>query len=569
MVKRVAVRRGTAWTPTDLGGCLLWLDASYGLYQDAAGTTPAVLDTDPVGMWQDRSGNAHNATQSTDNARPALKLTIVNGLPVLRFDGSDDCLTLGNPATLQMFDGSIGTIFILYLSSNNNKRQCLLGQEGTAGTMHIEFTTYTDGRHYRRIGAPGGGTIIDTHVTAVGATPYNAWELLAYSRSGTGIGTHMPWRNENLLNINNENAIDIAGHGDKYIGRYSSENYLFQGDIATIIYYNRVLSVAEMNQVHDYLYARYAYTLPEAYLWASEPDLSIIWVPDTQAIPVRLPTHAQVIFQWLKRRQANLKIAAVLSHGDMVGTGTTEAEWTNIGDGYTHLDTAGIPYLPCLGNHDYDDAGARTTTHFDAEFPVSRLTARSGWSGGFYDAGSAANSYMLLTAGGVDYLLISVEYGPRQAVVDWVNTLCTTYSTRDVIIATHSFLEHDDTRTTTGDMYNPHTAMGAHPACHDGEEFWQECVKLQSNIVWVGSGHTFSGQDFVGYLASAGDNANTVHQHMVSHLIDYTGDSLGDNRYFFRIWEKTGNTIQCYTYSPIAGYGLVDAANEFAVTYKP
>ncbi len=73
----------------------LWLKADAGLYQDSAQTTLATADADPVGAWQDQSGNARHVTQATAGSRPTLKLSIQNGLSVVRFDGSDDYLVAG------------------------------------------------------------------------------------------------------------------------------------------------------------------------------------------------------------------------------------------------------------------------------------------------------------------------------------------------------------------------------------------------------------------------------------------------------------------------------------------
>ncbi len=76
-----------------------WHKASAGTFQSNGGAA-ATADTDPVGQWQDQSGNNRHV-ESTNTARPILKLSILNSLPVLRFDGSNDYLqatfTLNQP----------------------------------------------------------------------------------------------------------------------------------------------------------------------------------------------------------------------------------------------------------------------------------------------------------------------------------------------------------------------------------------------------------------------------------------------------------------------------------------
>lgn len=75
-----------AGLPNDL---IVWRDWSSAVYQDSGATTPAT-GTDPVGYWEDRSGNGYHATRDSDTTRPTL--TTVNGKRALDFDGSNDYL---------------------------------------------------------------------------------------------------------------------------------------------------------------------------------------------------------------------------------------------------------------------------------------------------------------------------------------------------------------------------------------------------------------------------------------------------------------------------------------------
>ena len=71
-------------------GMLLWLDAtdSSSLFQDVELTTPA-LDGDPIGGWMDKSGNNFHATQANAALQPVRNDTALNGLPAVRFSGTD------------------------------------------------------------------------------------------------------------------------------------------------------------------------------------------------------------------------------------------------------------------------------------------------------------------------------------------------------------------------------------------------------------------------------------------------------------------------------------------------
>ena len=87
-------RRLSIWTPAQLTTAL-WLDAD-----DASTIT---LNGGNVAQWDDKSGNARNATQATAASQPAYNPTGLNGKPVLTLDGINDGMTAplvfsGNPS---------------------------------------------------------------------------------------------------------------------------------------------------------------------------------------------------------------------------------------------------------------------------------------------------------------------------------------------------------------------------------------------------------------------------------------------------------------------------------------
>ena len=69
------------WTPSQLEGLELWLDAD-----DASTIT---LNGSNVAQWNDKSGNGRNASQTTATSQPTNPIDI-NNRRVIQFDGSDD-----------------------------------------------------------------------------------------------------------------------------------------------------------------------------------------------------------------------------------------------------------------------------------------------------------------------------------------------------------------------------------------------------------------------------------------------------------------------------------------------
>lgn len=82
---------GGTFDPLTLNPVYYFDDANTTSYQTNGGS-PATAGDDPVGQWQDQSGNGHHLNQATAGKRPLLKLSQVNGHAALLFDGTDDYL---------------------------------------------------------------------------------------------------------------------------------------------------------------------------------------------------------------------------------------------------------------------------------------------------------------------------------------------------------------------------------------------------------------------------------------------------------------------------------------------
>jgi hypothetical protein len=101
---------GDTFNPLTISGLQAWYSARYpgSLYQDSAQTTAAASNGDPVGGWQDLSGNGRHVTQATSSKRPTLSLSAQNGQAGIVFDGVDD--TMASSA----FNLSDGSVFVVY-----------------------------------------------------------------------------------------------------------------------------------------------------------------------------------------------------------------------------------------------------------------------------------------------------------------------------------------------------------------------------------------------------------------------------------------------------------------------
>ncbi len=79
------VERGSNLAITPPLATELWLDAS---------SITGLSDGSSVSQWSDLSGNARHLTNASTTQRPVYRTNILNGLPVVRFDGVNDQLAI-------------------------------------------------------------------------------------------------------------------------------------------------------------------------------------------------------------------------------------------------------------------------------------------------------------------------------------------------------------------------------------------------------------------------------------------------------------------------------------------
>ena len=163
-----------------------------------------------------------------------------------------------------------------------------------------------------------------------------------------------------------------------------------------------------------------------------------------------------------------------------------------------------------------------------------------------------------MTSGDVDYLFLSLEFGPRQTVIEWANDLLGRYEDHWAILLTHSFLYIDGTRVSAGDEHNPKLyPLGA--SANDGEDLWAKLVSQHDNIHWIQSGHHIGGN--AAYRRDESRGGTAVHQ-VFANWQD--GTQGGDG--WLRLVTFGRSQARVQTFSPTLGLVNADAANKFVIT---
>lgn len=213
-----------------------------------------------------------------------------------------------------------------------------------------------------------------------------------------------------------------------------------------------------------------------------------------------------------------------------------------------------VPYTLATGNHDFGTNGTsdvRNSDLFNQYFPYSKYSKEKTF-GGAFEVGKMDNTWRVFKAGGNKWLILTLEFGPRNVVLDWANEVVKQHPKHTVIINTHAYMYSDDTRMGEGDRWLPHRyGMGKETganAVNNGEEIWEKLVSLHSNIMFVFSGHVLN--DGAGKLVSKGMHGNEVYQMLANYQKGVKG--LEGDEGFFRIVtiDAKNREIDVKTYSP-------------------
>jgi hypothetical protein len=293
-------------------------------------------------------------------------------------------------------------------------------------------------------------------------------------------------------------------------------------------------------------------------------DFTVVALPDTQIYSKSYPQIYRAQTQWIADNASTLNIRLVLGLGDIVDGGGELYQWENA-DSAMRLIDGRVPYMLAIGNHDYDrnDPASRTasTKNFNTYFGPSRYSGQS-WYKGSYPPGSNENFYGIHSIAGRQYLVVVLEFSPRDQALKWADGAVSANSDKDTIIVTHSYTYPDNTRVGRCDINNAEVfGVGAD---NDGEEMWQKFVSKHANIVLVLSGHVKL-SDGTGRRADLGIYGNLVNQ----ILADYQHLESGGGGYL-RIMKvrPSLNRIEVSTYSPYLKAYKTDSHNQFVVPYK-
>jgi hypothetical protein len=226
-------------SPTEISGCVLWLDGADNATITASGGL--------VSQWTDKSASGA-VLQASGSARPTLSSTGFNGRQALVFNGTSTnmasasaytatnglsgmtriavCQNVsGNSVAARVFSGGSD----MFINMNGSWRAAV---DSTSSTNFVSSTTFSSGS------VLPAGVYADVFSSSA-ITQYGLGSLATLTVSGTIPST------------------TGTGTPTLHVGSNIGANFFWNGPIAEVIYFNRALTRAELARVEAYLAAKW------------------------------------------------------------------------------------------------------------------------------------------------------------------------------------------------------------------------------------------------------------------------------------------------------------------------
>jgi len=290
--------------PVPASGLQLWLRADQGVTSSSGN----------VSQWVDQGPAQESATQTTTGNQPQVVTNVINGEPVIRFNGSSDYMQLPPGFTNASTGVTAFAVFTPTPSTANYPRifdfgngqssdNLLLCQYPSQATMQFYDVTGTS-----TVNSLIGGNELLANTPQEYTAIKNGSTSMSLYRNGTLVGQ----TTSGLTALNN------ILRQSNYIGKSNwTGNVLYQGDMAEILVYNRPLTSGEQEQVEVYLADKYGLYNPNA-TWPSAYS---------SAIQTLITTY-----QWTKA-QADAYVAFVAANPSLPAGGL--ALWLKADAGVT------------------------------------------------------------------------------------------------------------------------------------------------------------------------------------------------------------------------------------------
>ena len=270
---------------------------------------------------------------------------------------------------------------------------------------------------------------------------------------------------------------------------------------------------------------------------------TIVWMSDTQAYASTYPDVYKSMMQYVADNRDALNIVYLLHTGDLINNAYTDHDPRNAKAAFDLLPKD-LPILTVCGNHDYKQMKDRKGVLQNVYSPYldNRFDTNIAPEAEFLDG---LCHYALFSAGGKDFLLLSIAYSKERESVDWANQIAARYPDRIAILCAHSYLK------ASGDHSGP------------GKVLFEGVVSVSPNIRLVLCGHLPGAARASRLLDDDGDE--TPERTVYELMFNYQHESGGGGGYLrlLTVDPLTGD-VHVSTYSPwLDDYNYRERLDEF------
>jgi hypothetical protein len=293
---------------------------------------------------------------------------------------------------------------------------------------------------------------------------------------------------------------------------------------------------------------------------------TLVVLPDTQFYACAYPNIFEQQAQWVLDHRQDQAIQLVLHTGDIVDM-NLDAQWQIAADSMHRLDGI-VPYLLTMGNHDLT---ATRDSLVASYFTLSNFVTDA-WEPVAFDPERVDNTFGVVELGGKEWLVLGLEFGPRDAVVAWAGDVLAAHADLPAILFTHAYLYSDGQRYDRSiqplQPYHPDGyAFTPEQGINDGEDLWQKLVEPHENVRLVLSGHVIP--DGTARTTSRRASGTRVHQVLANYQLcaacPCSEVEGGDGYLRLLRFDDGGKHIAVSTYSPHLDLSLVDDENQFTL----
>lgn len=236
---------GIEFRPTDIDGCLAWID-----FTDSSTVT---LNGSTISQVTDKSGNGETFVQASSGSQPTLVENVINGLSVASFDGVDDYMT--SQSTLSMSDFTVYAVW----KSNTTTDSMLLYELSADNNSNDGFYLNLDDGATIAVVKQHPSSVVSTYNDSNNWAHDNQWRYTCHQFDDTHASHVLFDRNQQIATSTSTGSDPGSGTMTDtfYLCSRGGSTLFVEGYVAELIIYDSKLDKRTKFKVEEYLRKKY------------------------------------------------------------------------------------------------------------------------------------------------------------------------------------------------------------------------------------------------------------------------------------------------------------------------